>query len=180
MLKENDKVQSVDLSHNSLRKEGTRAICETLTSLPNLEQVNISSNEIFPDGAESMANLVTGAKKLTVLKLAENNLTNWGRDCNPMEHVIDNALQRGILRVLHLQGNVLRETGAAMVARFIQESTSLEEIDVSRAQLGAEGAIEISKALNLELEDVRKLIENSFKSSFLNEENKKNWIKKIN
>ena len=148
LLKENDKVQSVDLSHNSLRKEGTRAICETLTSLPNLEQVNISSNEIFPDGAESMANLVTGAKKLTVLKLAENNLTNWGRDCNPMEHVIDNALQRGILRVLHLQGNVLRETGAAMVARFIQESTSLEEIDVSRAQLGAEGAIEISKALS--------------------------------
>ena len=65
-----------------------------------------------------------------------------------MEHVIDNALQRGILRVLHLQGNVLRETGAAMVARFIQESTSLEEIDVSRAQLGAEGAIEISKALS--------------------------------
>ena len=40
--------------------------------------------------------------------------------------------------------------------------------------------IETSKALNLELEDVRKLIENSFKSSFLNEENKKNWIKKIN
>ena len=40
--------------------------------------------------------------------------------------------------------------------------------------------IETSKALNLELEDVRKLIENSFKSSFLNEENKKNWINKIN
>ena len=40
--------------------------------------------------------------------------------------------------------------------------------------------IETSKALNLELKDVRKLIENSFKSSFLNEENKKNWIKKIN
>ena len=40
--------------------------------------------------------------------------------------------------------------------------------------------IETSKALNLELDDVKKLIENSFKSSFLNEENKKNWIKKIN
>ena len=79
LLKENDKVQSVDLSHNSLRKEGTRAICETLTSLPNLEQVNISSNEIFPDGAESMATLVTGAKKLTVLKLAENNLKTQHR-----------------------------------------------------------------------------------------------------
>ena len=40
--------------------------------------------------------------------------------------------------------------------------------------------IETSKALNLELEDVKKLIENSFKSSFLNEENKKDWLKKIN
>jgi len=40
--------------------------------------------------------------------------------------------------------------------------------------------IETSKALNLELSDVKKLIENSFKSSFLNDENKKNWLKKIN
>ena len=40
--------------------------------------------------------------------------------------------------------------------------------------------IETSKALNLKLEDVKKLIENSFKSSFLNEENKKDWLKKIN
>ena len=40
--------------------------------------------------------------------------------------------------------------------------------------------IETSKALNLELEDVKKLIENSFKSSFLNDEDKKNWLKKIN
>ena len=40
--------------------------------------------------------------------------------------------------------------------------------------------IETSKALNLELLDVKKLIENSFKSSFLNDEDKKNWLKKIN
>ena len=40
--------------------------------------------------------------------------------------------------------------------------------------------IETSKALNLELSDVKKLIENSFKSSFLDEENKKDWLNKIN
>ena len=40
--------------------------------------------------------------------------------------------------------------------------------------------IETSKALNLELLDVKKLIENSFKSSFLDEENKKDWLNKIN
>ena len=40
--------------------------------------------------------------------------------------------------------------------------------------------IETSKALNLELSDVKKLIENSFKSSFLNDEDKKKWLKKIN
>ena len=39
--------------------------------------------------------------------------------------------------------------------------------------------IETSKALNLKIEDVKKLIENSFKSSFLNEENKKDWLKKL-
>ncbi len=40
--------------------------------------------------------------------------------------------------------------------------------------------IETSKALNLNLQDVKILIENSFKSSFLDEEEKKNWLKKIN
>ena len=40
--------------------------------------------------------------------------------------------------------------------------------------------IETSKALNLELLDVKKLIENSFKSSFLNDEDKKKWLNKIN
>ena len=39
--------------------------------------------------------------------------------------------------------------------------------------------IEISKALNLSLEDVRLLIQNSFKSSFLDEKTKNNWLNKI-
>ena len=149
LLKHNNIVQAIDLSHNSLRKEGTRAICDALASLATLEEVNISSNEIFPDGGESiLAKLVADSNSLKVLKLAENNLTNWGRDCTAMEHIIENALRRGMLRVLHLQGNVMRETGAAVIAKFIQESTSLVELNVSRSQLGAEGAIEISKALS--------------------------------
>jgi adenosine deaminase len=40
--------------------------------------------------------------------------------------------------------------------------------------------IETSKALNLDIQDVKILIENSFKSSFLEEDEKKNWLNKIN
>ena len=40
--------------------------------------------------------------------------------------------------------------------------------------------IETSKALNLNLEDIKKLIENSFKSSFLESEKKEKWLQKIN
>tara|TARA_B100001741_G_scaffold270809_1_gene238588 strand:+ start:196 stop:1200 length:1005 start_codon:yes stop_codon:yes gene_type:complete len=43
-----------------------------------------------------------------------------------------------------------------------------------------ENLIEISKALNLDLQNVKILIENSFKSSFLDEDEKKNWLNKIN
>ena len=39
--------------------------------------------------------------------------------------------------------------------------------------------IETSKALNLSLEDVKLLIQNSFKSSFLDEKTKNNWLNKI-
>ena len=40
--------------------------------------------------------------------------------------------------------------------------------------------IETSKALNLQIEDVKELLENSFTSSFLDEESKNNWLSKIN
>ena len=39
--------------------------------------------------------------------------------------------------------------------------------------------IEISKALNLNMADVKVLIQNSFKSSFLDENSKNNWLSKI-
>ena len=39
--------------------------------------------------------------------------------------------------------------------------------------------IETSKALNLNMADVRVLIQNSFKSSFLDENSKNNWLSKI-
>ena len=39
--------------------------------------------------------------------------------------------------------------------------------------------IEIQAALNLSQEEIKTLIVNSFKSSFLNEEKKKEWISKI-
>ena len=39
--------------------------------------------------------------------------------------------------------------------------------------------IETAKALNLNLEDVKILIQNSFKSSFLDEKSKRSWLKRI-
>ena len=39
--------------------------------------------------------------------------------------------------------------------------------------------IQTSKALNLSLEDVKILIQNSFKSSFLDEKSKNSWLNKI-
>jgi len=39
--------------------------------------------------------------------------------------------------------------------------------------------IETSKALNLSIEDIKVLIQNSFKSSFLDEKSKNNWLEKI-
>ena len=40
--------------------------------------------------------------------------------------------------------------------------------------------IDCQKALNLSMEDVKKLTVNSFKSSFLNIDKKKKWIDQIN
>ena len=39
--------------------------------------------------------------------------------------------------------------------------------------------IETSKALNLSIEDIKVLIKNSFKSSFLDKKSKNSWLNKI-
>jgi adenosine deaminase len=39
--------------------------------------------------------------------------------------------------------------------------------------------IETSRSLNLNLGDIKKLIENSFKSSFLEDKKKESWLKKL-
>ena len=166
LLKANKTATSIDLSHNSLRKEGTRALCEVMEGMFQLAEINISSNEIYPDGGESMAALVEKCAKLSVLKVAENNLTNWGQSCAPLESIVANALRTDTLKVLHLQGNVLREPGAAAIARLIKESKTLEEIDLSRAQLGPDGAISIADALTGKESNLKvlKLGENSIGS----------------
>ena len=148
LLRMNKICTSIDLSHNSLRKEGTAALCDAMSAMTQLKEVNISSNEIFPDGGETMARLVATSLNLEVLKLAENNITNWGQFCAPLENIVHNALEKGVLRVLHLQGNVLRDTGAAVIAKLVQDSTSLTEVDVSRSQLGPDGAMELARALS--------------------------------
>ena len=55
-------------------------------------------------------------------------------------------------------------------------------LELQRLQLNLylnKNLIETSKALNLSLEEVKVLIQNSFKSSFLDEKSKNNWVNKI-
>ena len=42
-----------------------------------------------------------------------------------------------------------------------------------------ENLIETAKALKLSFEEIKKLIQNSFKSSFLDEKSKNSWLNKI-
>ena len=42
-----------------------------------------------------------------------------------------------------------------------------------------ENLVETAKALKLSFEEIKKLIENSFKSSFLDEKSKNSWLNKI-
>ena len=113
---------SLNISGNNLRKEGTNFLCKELAHYDGLMHLDIGSNEIFPTGVEAIASMLRGAGGgLQFLSLADNNVTNWGKDYDALRTMIDAALDCEILTTLRLEGNVLKDDGCEMIAELISQ-----------------------------------------------------------
>ena len=140
---------SLNVSGNNLRKEGTNFLCRELAHYDGLLHLNIGSNDIFPSGVASIATMLRGAGGgLQTLSLADNNVTNWGKNMDALRTIIDAALDCELLQELRLEGNVLRGEGAAVVSELIASSSTLEVLDLSRCQITTEGGVMIASAIS--------------------------------
>jgi Leucine-rich repeat (LRR) protein len=139
----------LNISNNNLRKEGTNFLCRELAHYEDLMVLNIGSNEIFPSGVEAIAGLLRGAGGgLKSLSLAHNNITNWAKNIESFRAVIEAAMDCEILEELNLEGNVLRDEGAAMIGELIANGGALEKLNISKCQIGIDGGKAIAKSIN--------------------------------
>ena len=148
VVRRTEGMTSMDISGNNLRKEGTNFLCRELAHYEGLMHLNIGNNEIFPSGVSSIATMLRGAGGgLQWLSLADNNITNWGKNNDALRTIIDAALDCDILKTLRLEGNVLKDDGAEMVAELIAHGGALEDLNLSRCQISLEGGKAIANAL---------------------------------
>lgn len=125
-------LQELRLSHNELWWNGAQTLANALRPLTKLEELDLSSNFLGSDSAiPNLASALAELTSLHVLKLSDNGFRK--------DHVT--ALAPTIaaltsLRALDLSGNNLGWNFDAALAHALTKFQQLEELDLSRNYLG--------------------------------------------
>jgi len=97
--------------------EGITALCEGIKQ-SGIRSLSLAGNDLRKEGAEIVANAIVNMPQLTHLNMANNNLTNGGRDLSGVE-AIAAALLNTQISHLNVRGNEIRDNGksALLAAR---------------------------------------------------------------
>jgi len=137
-LSQNCKLEELDLGCNKLQAAGAIKIAE-MSNITNLRKLNIRSNDITEDAAESISRFLSQNCKLEELDLGCNKLKAAGA----IEIVeISNITN---LKKLNIRGNDITENAAESIAHFLSQNYKLEELDLGCNKLQSAGAIKITE-----------------------------------
>ena len=148
----------LEVHRNGFNTEGCKALAEVLQHLPQLQELNLSDNDINPDGMRSLAPMLTGSK-IQLLNFAENNLGNQGirvlapvLSCCPelrMLDLTDNQITNGLeelvlslprtLCQLLLASNKIRNTGVTSIAKALYKWPSLKKLVLEENEISDDG-----------------------------------------
>ncbi|KAK9804382.1 hypothetical protein WJX72_010405 [[Myrmecia] bisecta] len=148
-LRSQQQLRVLYLADTSLCDEGVTEVAEALAeSAPDLEELDLSLNEITPDGASAVAACIARKNKLQKLTLRENELEDRGA------LTIARALA-GLqaLRAVDLCQNQIRRGGATALAKAVADKTALELLALDENEI-SESGIDAVKDI---LEDAGKL-----------------------
>eukprot|EP00808_Paulinella_micropora_P014279 g54964.t1 len=145
-LQMNTSLRELDMQSNNIGAEGARAFGEALKVNKTLVKFDVGNNEIGPAGAEAMANMLKVNQTLTTIDLWNNKIGDEGA-----AHIAAAVKVNASLTEISLWGNGIGDAGAIAIGRALEENKEckLEKLDISRNQIGAEGAQHIAKALEV-------------------------------
>jgi len=142
LLSQNCKLDELDLGCNKLQAADAIKIAE-ISNITNLRKLNIQSNDITEDAAESIACFLSQNCKLEELDLGLNKFQAAGTiKITEMSNIIN-------LRKLNIRSNDITEDAAESIACFLSQNCKIEELDLGHNEPQAAGAIKITEMSNI-------------------------------
>ena len=137
-LSQNDDLQELNLSCNSLQEVGTKGILDFI-NISNLTKLNISYNNIT--STSTLTDILSHATKLLQLDLSYNRLSsdNIKYFLYKMKNVLINLVN------LNLSGNEICNGAATALTNVLSESNKLKELSLNHTNLRKE---DINKIFN--------------------------------
>ncbi len=135
----------LDLSYNNIQDTGTKAICESLKNNGKLQTLCLSSNSIGVQGCLAIASLLKQdvITNFSSLNLSHNSIGPEGTAylCQSLQGISHQIL------TLNLGHNIIGVEGALAVAKCLQASKSLCELDLSNNDIQDTGTKAICESL---------------------------------
>lgn len=133
-------LQELDVSDNDITPDGMRHLATALSGMP-LQELNISENDLEKDGAVVLGSLIFmgGLPSLTTLNLTDNNIGDGAMDL--AEKLPDTLCN------LALACNKIRSKGAVALANALPSLTALKQLLLEENEISDEGVYALSDKL---------------------------------
>ena len=144
-LSHNNQLQQLNLSYNDLHTPGAITLANSLHlhNITTLTKFYISSNCITEEAAGDIAVALSHNTQLQELDISDNHIKASGAI----------ALAKGLhnittLKIFRISGNDITEEAAGDIAVALSHNTQLQELDISDNHIKASGAIALAKGLH--------------------------------
>ena len=139
-----DTLQELNISGNRIFDDGANVIAEAIQLNTALQKLNISGNSISDDGAIAFNECLETNTTLIELDMSRIDITCKGAS------VIAKAIQLNIaLQKLNISGNSISDDGAIAFSECLKTNTTLIELDMSWNIITCKGASVIAEAIQL-------------------------------
>eukprot|EP00871_Galdieria_phlegrea_P003938 jgi/Galph1/4545/GphlegSOOS_G3182.1 len=121
-----------------------RILCSSVYH-DKLGEIDLSDNALGAKGIEACKKLLTGQKKLEVIKFCNNGLA-----ADAIQLLVLYLLERGTptcLKTIHFFNNLMESEGARKVIPLIESSPALEDLRLASLRVGVEGMKEVIDSL---------------------------------
>ena len=138
VMREKEKLEVVQFDENPLGKEGMRAFCRNLKTLPSLTVLNLSAVEAGPKGATALADALRGSMlQRTVINLTFGFNSIGPEGCTAVAETVGRRCRA--LETLRLHSNEVKSDGAVVLARELLRGERLCVLDLGDNAIGDRG-----------------------------------------